>query len=545
MRLGRYRLIRQLAIGGMAEVYLATATGIENFEKLVVLKRILPQHAQNPRYVSMFLDEARLAATLHHPNVVQVFDIGSEAGLYYFTMEYAHGEDVRTMLARAQRRGVAVPLGVSIAIALDVCRGLHYAHERRDAKGRSLEIVHRDVTPSNAIVTFDGVTKLLDFGVAKSNNHQTETSAGSLKGKIGYLSPEQCLGEPIDRRSDIFALGILLYELTTGTRLFRGPSDLQVLQLIAHHDAPSPRERNPDCSPGLERIVMHALARRREDRYATALAVQRDLEELAREQRLATSSIDVADFLASLFPRAPTAAVGANPGGALNGGTGVTGLRTPTPLAITSPRQRARSGGEEPSVRVTDYIVPGETVDGEPAAELAEPLEPPLARGSASMRTAPPSLALFDLPPLGLAPHPAPPEPPARARLFRRVGTVALALALALAAGVIVAWRVQVASPGANAPELAPAARVLGQRAASVALPAPAVTPALTTANASTVNAPAADDGPLAPEIAPPGPPLDEVLIDIDEPEVIKRRHHRPRPARSWDADSPLPPSSR
>ena len=148
MRLGRYRLVRQLAVGGMAEVFLATATGIEGFEKAVVIKRILPQHAQDPRFVSMFLDEARLAATLHHPNVVQVFDIGSESGLYYFAMEYAHGEDVRSILARAQRRGVPVPLGVSLAIVLDVCRGLHYAHERKDGKGHPLEIVHRDVTPS-------------------------------------------------------------------------------------------------------------------------------------------------------------------------------------------------------------------------------------------------------------------------------------------------------------------------------------------------------------------------------------------------------------
>ncbi len=505
MRLGRYRLIRQLAVGGMAEVYLATATGIEGFEKLVVIKRILPQHAQNPRFVSMFLDEARLAATLHHPNVVQVFDIGSEAGLYYFAMEYAHGEDVRSILARAQKRGVAVPLGVAIAIALDVCRGLHYAHERRDGKGHSLEIVHRDVTPSNAIVTYDGVTKVLDFGVAKSTTNQTETNAGSLKGKIGYLSPEQCLGEKIDRRSDVFALGILLYELTTGARLFRGNSDLAILQAIAHKDAPLPSTRVDDYSPQLEQIVMRALARSRDARYPTAMAVQRDLEELARDQRLATSSIDVADFVVSLFPRAPSLA----------------GVKTPTP----QPLGRARSRSvDEPSVRVTDYLEPDDSLDGEPAAEIADQLEP-LALGSSPLRTVVTPFALFDPEPLGLAARGTPAEPLPVSAVPQRLAGIIAAFALALVAGVIVAWRVQVASPGTDTPpELAPPPM-------QVVAPAPA--PVATTAPPEPAPVPVAQPAPAEAE-----PSLDEVLF---EPDVIKRKKHKPRP-RGWDSNSPLPP---
>ncbi len=307
MHLGKYRLIRPLAVGGMAEVHLAAATGIEGFEKLVVIKRILPQFAQNRTFVSMFLDEARLAATLHHPSVVQVFDIGTEDGYYYFAMEYVQGEDVRQILTRAQKLKKPVPLGCAVAVVLDMCRALHYAHERRDATGRSLGIVHRDVTPANVIVTREGTAKLLDFGVAKAASHHTETVAGSLKGKISYMSPEQCRGESLDRRSDVFALGILAFEMTTGSKLFRGESDLATLNRIASQDVPSPRTRRPDYPAALEQVVMRALARDRDARYPTAMALQRDLEAFAREERLSTSTIDVADFFCELFPAAALA----------------------------------------------------------------------------------------------------------------------------------------------------------------------------------------------------------------------------------------------
>jgi serine/threonine-protein kinase len=381
--LGKYRLIRQLAVGGMAEVHLASQVGIEGFEKLVVLKRILPQLAGNKLFVSMFLDEARLAATLHHANIVQVFDIGSEQGQYYFAMEYVQGEDVRAILTRAQKRGRALPLGVAVAVVLDVCRGLHYAHERKDAVGRPLGIVHRDVTPSNVIVTREGTAKLLDFGVAKAASHHTETVAGSLKGKIQYMSPEQCRGEPLDRRSDVFALGILLFEITTGTKLFKGKSDLDTLQTIANTDAPAPSSRRPEYPAVLERIVKRALARDLAERYPTAVALQRELEAFARDERLSTSTIDVAEFLAELFPPGTSTSdthsgiKGSAPPLSARAGARPPPIPPPVPsppilpTSVATPVPRLARRDDEPSVLIVDFAEDsGRELAGAPVAEL-------------------------------------------------------------------------------------------------------------------------------------------------------------------------------
>jgi serine/threonine protein kinase len=307
VHLGRYELLQQLAIGGMAEVYLARVNGIEGFRKRVVLKRILPQYASDPAYVSMFLDEARLAARLHHANIVQVFDVGAAVGDYFIAMEYVAGKDVRAILSAAARQERAIPLGVALSIAQGICRGLHFAHDLTDDDGRPLGIVHRDVTPANAIVTYDGCTKVLDFGVAKATTQTRETQSGTLKGKIGYMSPEQCQGEALDRRSDVFAIGILLFELTTGTRLYNDDAELKMLMRIVQEDAPLPSSRRNDYPPELEFIVRRALARDREVRYATARDVERDLAAFARAADLDDSQAGVADFLRELFPGAGTA----------------------------------------------------------------------------------------------------------------------------------------------------------------------------------------------------------------------------------------------
>ncbi len=384
----------------MAEVHLASATGIEGFEKLVVIKRILPQYATDRTFVSMFLDEARLAATLHHPNVVQVFDIGSDNGYYYFAMEYVQGEDVRALLSRAQKAKKPIPLGCAVAIVLDVCRGLHYAHQRRDAMGRPLGIVHRDVTPSNVIVTRDGSSKLLDFGVAKAASHTTETVVGSLKGKISYMSPEQCRGEPLDRRSDVFALGILLFELTTGSKLYKGDSDMATLHKISTQDAPSPKTRRADYPEGLERIVMRALARGLDRRYPTAMELQRDLETFAREQQLSTSTLDVAELLDELFPLPPALLPTGAPAGVMGTGTpavvparadaAAVGTRMMAPSKVmpappvlpdgaVAPAPGVRAVArrdDEPSVLVVDFIDDEalepdlDSPDGPPSAQL-------------------------------------------------------------------------------------------------------------------------------------------------------------------------------
>jgi serine/threonine protein kinase len=299
-RIGRYQLICRLAVGGMAELYLARAHGIEGFEKLVALKRILPQYAQNKDFIKMFIDEARLAASLNHQNIAQVYDIGQAGGAYFFTMEYVHGEDLRHICKGAlATRGV--PLPHALAVVNGVAAGLHYAHERKGPDGRLLGIVHRDVSPSNVLVTYDGQVKVVDFGIAKATAHGVQTRTGTLKGKIAYMAPEQCRGEPLDRRSDVFAIGILLYELTTGRRLFTGENEYAILHQIVSDDVPPPSTYKRDVPPELDRIVLRALARDKAERYPTAQDLQSDLEQFAVEHRLVLSSVMLSKYMKDLF----------------------------------------------------------------------------------------------------------------------------------------------------------------------------------------------------------------------------------------------------
>jgi serine/threonine protein kinase len=300
-RLGRYEIVRPLARGGMAELFLARKKGIEGFEKLVVIKRILPELKHDREFVEMFLDEARLQATLHHSNIVQVYDFGEDAGSHFFAMEYLHGEDTRAIMRAAHRRGERVPLEHALSVVLGVCAGLHYAHEKLDGDGKPLGIVHRDVSPQNVAVTYDGGVKVMDFGIAKARRRTTETRGGTLKGKLQYMAPEQCLGEEVDRRTDVFAIGILLWELTCTRRLYFGQSDFAIMKAITEHDAAPPSEVVSDYPAELEAIVLRALARRREERHQTAEELQLQLEAFARERRLALSPVGLARYLRELF----------------------------------------------------------------------------------------------------------------------------------------------------------------------------------------------------------------------------------------------------
>src|SRR5688572_6108227 len=230
--IGKYQILRQIAQGGMAEIFLASASGIEGFEKLCVLKRILPLLATNREFVQMFLDEARIAASLLHSNIAQVFDIGEDRGNYYFVMEFLRGGDVREMLQGSVDRNAFIPYEHITTIITGVCAGLHHAHEMRGKDGRALHLVHRDISPQNIFVTYEGGVKLCDFGIAKSAAQLTETRVGTLKGKIRYMSPEQCRSEPLDRRSDVFALSIVLWEMVTLRRLFTGKSDFEIFKAI-------------------------------------------------------------------------------------------------------------------------------------------------------------------------------------------------------------------------------------------------------------------------------------------------------------------------
>ncbi|HEU4731306.1 MAG TPA: serine/threonine-protein kinase [Kofleriaceae bacterium] len=298
-RLGRYTLLRSLGAGGMAELFLARADGIEGFAKLVALKRILPHKASNERFVRMLLNEARLVAGLDHPNIAQVHDIGLEHGEYFFAMEYVHGQDLAHVLARAP--GHRLHLENALHIAIGLCAGLHCAHIARDGTGRPLDIVHRDVSPSNVLVSYQGAVKLVDFGVAKAATLVSETREGVIKGKYGYMSPEQCLGDPLDRRSDVFAVGILLWEMTVGRRLYAFKGELASLQRIVYVDAPRPSRFDPQYPEQLEHIVMRALARDPRQRYQSAEQLQLDLEQFALDHRLAVSAVSMAIEMKSLF----------------------------------------------------------------------------------------------------------------------------------------------------------------------------------------------------------------------------------------------------
>ncbi len=300
-QLGRYEIVQRLAEGGMADVLLARTVGIEGFERHVVIKRIRAEQARDGRYVSMFLDEARLAASLHHANVVQVNDIGQEDGEYFFAMEYVHGEDVRKILRRASEGETPVPLEHVLAIVMGAAAGLHHAHEQIRADGASLAIVHRDVSPANILIGFDGGVKVVDFGIAKAAHQTVETQSGVLKGKVAYMSPEQCNNAPVDRRSDVFSLGIVLHELVTLRPLFQRENDFLTMSAIVVADVPRPSAVCPLIPPALEAIIMKALARAPDDRYATADDMRRALERFAEEAGLRTSSTALADYMKRTF----------------------------------------------------------------------------------------------------------------------------------------------------------------------------------------------------------------------------------------------------
>ncbi len=285
----------------MAEIYLARASGIQGFEKYVVLKRILPQFAANHELIRMFLQEAKLAAILDHANIAQVHDIGEQDGVFFFTMEYLHGEDARRIMKEIGARAEMIPLEHAVHIVIDAAAGVHFAHEKKGPDGVPLGIVHRDLSPSNIVVTFAGGVKVVDFGVAKIAADAELSGRYSLKGKLAYMSPEQVAQGTVDRRSDVFALGIVLYELTTGKRLFKGGNEVETMRLVLDAKVTKPSEVIPAYPPELERIVMRALERSAERRYQTARDLQFDLEAFARDQKLQISSAALAEWMEAAF----------------------------------------------------------------------------------------------------------------------------------------------------------------------------------------------------------------------------------------------------
>jgi serine/threonine protein kinase len=296
----KYTILGRLAGGGMADIFLARSTSIAGVERHVVLKRVLAELGRNPQFAKMFLDEARLAAQLQHPNIAQVHDVGILAGSYFFTMEYVHGKDIRGLLQRLSVEKRRLPLNFVLQIAIGALAALHHAHERTDAAGRSLGVVHRDVSPSNVMVSYEGAVKLLDFGVAKAAQRAEETRTGTLKGKVAYMSPEQCRSGSTDRRSDIFSLGIVLHELLTGRRLYRHDSDFTTMNAIVNDAVPPPSQFR-EMPETLDAVVLKALAKDPADRYATAAEMLDAIEEVAAQEHLVLSSTAMGRYLRELF----------------------------------------------------------------------------------------------------------------------------------------------------------------------------------------------------------------------------------------------------
>ena len=273
----RYRIIERIAAGGMAEVYRAESAGLEGFKKIVAIKRVLPHLSEKKQFIGMFLDEARTSAHLSHSNCVQVFDIGVGDNTYFIVMEFVDGSDLKAIIEHRRSRGQRVPLEAACLICQKTCEGLAYAHEVTDTKGKKLGIVHRDMSPPNVLITRHGEVKIADFGLAKANSQLERSEPGIIKGKFSYLSPEAAMGEPVDHRTDIFAIGIMLWEMLAGRRLFLGETDLDTVRQVQAARIPSLSQLNSEVTPELERIVQKSLARDPAQRYQSARDLGRDL----------------------------------------------------------------------------------------------------------------------------------------------------------------------------------------------------------------------------------------------------------------------------
>jgi serine/threonine protein kinase len=399
---GKYQIVRRIAVGGMGEIYLARQTGLPGFERMVILKSLLPDLAAEESFVEQFLDEARVAATLNHPNVVAIYEVGQWEGIYYIAMEYISGRNLNEM-----RRGSLPPPPVEVVLSIirDAARGLDHAHHATDVHGAPLNIVHRDVSPQNIMVRQDGVTKVVDFGIARANNREGRTATGMVKGKLAYMAPEQLSGKPVDARTDQFALGAVLWELLTGARLFRGENDLETSLKVLTNVIPTPSSQLPSLPRAVDALVMRMLDRDPDKRYPRLAAVADDLERLAMTYGPGTGERHVSAFITTLPPTPST------PAKSTTGGNFVISLgeQGPTP----SPKPRT----------FNPPAPPGRT-------DLAG-----LARDAQSNEAT--TLTPTGARKLRASPAPAPAPGPARLRVALLAGAALLLLMVGLVVGVL------------------------------------------------------------------------------------------------------------
>jgi TonB family protein len=298
---GQYTLLERVAVGGMAEVWKARMRGVEGFQKTVAIKKILPQLTDSIDFVTMFIDEAKLAAQLNHPHIIHIYDLGKLEDDYYIAMEYVEGKDLRSILNAARERGQVLPLGLALLVASRLASALDHAHRKRDFDDRELGLVHRDVSPQNVLISYEGDIKLCDFGIVKAVAKASKTQMGALKGKLQYMSPEQAWGRVVDARSDIFSLGAVLFEMLTGRRLFAGDTEISVLEAVRDGRIQTPRELDPSVPAEVEAVVLRALAREPDDRFESAGELQQAIEAILYEAKPTPSQTDLARFMTGLY----------------------------------------------------------------------------------------------------------------------------------------------------------------------------------------------------------------------------------------------------
>jgi serine/threonine protein kinase len=466
-----YQILARLARGGMAEIFLARAATGAGVARFVVLKRVLRERARDFEFLRMFLDEARLAAQLQHPNIAQVYDVGKLGDSYFFTMEYVHGVTVRELMIKSS--GAPLSVSCALAIAQGTASGLHHAHERIGVDGRPLNIVHRDVSPSNLMVSFEGHVKVVDFGVAKAASREHETKSGTVRGKISYLSPEQASGRDVDRRSDVFSLGVVLWEMLTGQRLYKRASDFASMAAIVGEPTPPPSQLRPDLPSALDALVLRALAKQPDERFQTAQELVDAIDQVGAQIGTAMSPAALSRLVRDVF-----------------------GSRPEPWIALQAP---------DDAFTVTAEPVPKELVVSPPANDIDRRL--------AALTDLSSTLAADDVRPTvpvmivdrdGTATPPTEPRPfrqpsvtaPVEPRTSRAplvIGAGAFLLAISLAVGAAIAFSSNKAQPAA--PERVPVA---------------AVTPDAASVAGSAIDAPPADASPDAGSA--------EVEIEIDEP---------------------------
>ena len=287
-------------MGGMAEIFRAKTVGAEGFEKDVVIKRILPHYSEEEAFRTMFIDEARMSAGLNHPNIVQIFDFDKEGETLFIAMEYVEGRDLKRVMEASKKAGMQLSVPQIVSIMVETCKGLHYAHTKK-RRGEPLNIIHRDVSPHNVMMSFDGEVKVMDFGIAKAAARSTKTKAGTVKGKCAYMSPEQASGKELDPRSDMFSVGVILWELLAGERLFVGDSDFETLSKVLKMDAPAPSEKNPNVPLELDEIVLQCLHKQRDERQADCRVLAKQLEQWLYSNVSAFDDSGLDHFLHTLF----------------------------------------------------------------------------------------------------------------------------------------------------------------------------------------------------------------------------------------------------